>query len=181
MLTVSADKITADSTSLELSESTTFVVLLTSIYFIFALIGVLNHEMWGDELYAWLLARDSSSIVELVKNVRYERHPSLWYLCLRLITRFTHNPAAMQIFHVMLATGVVFLFAKFAPFSKLQKVLFSFGYFAFYEYAVISRNYVLGVLLVFCFCTLYVKTKKNYLALSLTLALLGCLGAAGNT
>jgi hypothetical protein len=128
--------------------------------------------MWRDELQAWLIGRDSSSIANLFHNVRYEHHPGLWYLCLYFITRFTHNPVAMQLFHVALATTVIFLFAKVSPFTKLQKVLFSFGYFPFYEYAIISRNYVMGVLLIFAFCALFLRSCKNYLALSAVLALL---------
>jgi hypothetical protein len=44
--------------------------------------------MWLDELQAWLIARDSSSVIDLFKNLKYEGHPGLWHICLYLISRF---------------------------------------------------------------------------------------------
>jgi hypothetical protein len=43
------------------------------------LLGLLlaHHEMWRNELQAWLLARDSDSLAELWRNTRYEEHPLL--------------------------------------------------------------------------------------------------------
>ncbi|MFP5275324.1 hypothetical protein [Coleofasciculus sp.] len=155
-----------------MSNNNVFTGLLITVFFSFGLIGILNHEMWIDELQAWLIARESTSLGDLFNNLRYEIHPGLWYLCLYLTTRFTQNPVAMQIFHLMLATGAIYIFARFSPFTKLQKVLFSFGYFPFYEYGIISRNYTLGILLIFLFCALYKTRTKSYLALFIILALL---------
>ena len=39
-------------------------------------------------------------------NMRFEPHPRLWYLCLFALTRFTHNPAAMQALHGVIGTRV---------------------------------------------------------------------------
>ena len=149
-----------------------FSLLLTLAFFTLVFIGILNHEMWRDELQAWLIARDSSSISELFNNLRYEGHPGLWYILLFLLTRFTHNPFSMQILHICIATGVIYIFARFSPFTPLQKLLFTFGYFPFYEYALISRSYGLGVLLIFSFCALFKFRYKNYLWLLITLFLL---------
>ncbi len=149
-----------------------FTFLLTLAFLVFGFIGILNHEMWGDEIQAWLIARDSSSISELFKNLRYESHPGLWHACLYLITRLTHNPIAMQLFHLLLATSVIYIFVKCSPFTKLQKVLFSFGYFPFYEYSLISRNYGIGVLLIFSFCALFQTRKQSYFLLASVLFLL---------
>ncbi|MEW6492161.1 MAG: hypothetical protein AB1589_06390 [Cyanobacteriota bacterium] len=127
--------------------------------------------MWRDELNPWLIARDSESIVELFQNIKYEGHPGLWYICLYVLNQFTHNPVAMQMTHLMIATGAIYLFLKFSPFTRLQKLLFSFGYLPFYEYLLISRNYAIGILLIFAFCALYPTRKKSYLWLSLLLFL----------
>jgi hypothetical protein len=51
------------------------------------------------------------------------------------------NPLAMQIVHVLIAAAVVFTFQIAAPFGRIIKTLFTFGYFPFFEYATISRNY----------------------------------------
>ena len=147
-----------------------FSILLSSVFLLFALLNILNHEMWRDELQAWLLGRDSETILDLFRNLKYEGHPILWHLGLFFIGKLTHNPLFMQIYHILIATGVVFLFARYSPFTRFQKVLFSFGYYPLYEYAAISRNYSIGLLLIFAFCTIYMSNRTNkfiYLAIVL--------------
>lgn len=158
---------------------TAFTNLWVSIFFILTAIGIYNHAMWRDELNVWLMVRDSSSLVNLFQNIKYEGHPGLWYLCLYLLSQFTHNPAIMQVFHLLLATGCVYLWFRFSPFTRLQKVIFSFGYLPFYEYSVISRNYAIGVLLIFTFCTLFSRRTKSYLVLSVILFLIANTNAYG--
>jgi hypothetical protein len=146
-----------------------------AIFFLFSglgLVGILNHAMWRDELNPWLVARDSHSLIELFYNIKYEGHPGLWYICLYVLNHFTQNPVAMQVTHLILAAGFVYVFLQFSPFTRLQKFLFSFGYLPFYEYLVISRNYAIGVLILFAFCALYNTRHKSYLILSLLLFLL---------
>jgi len=151
----------------------TFSIFLTVTFFCIGLIGILNHEMWRDELQAWSVARDSASVSELLfKNMRYEGHPSFWYLCLYAITRLTSNPVAMQFFHLSIATSSVFIFTRYSPFTKLQKGLFPFGYFPLFEYGILSRNYALGVLLIFLFCALFHLRDKSYFPLVVILSLL---------
>lgn len=153
-------------------DNAAFTALLVVAFLSLGLVGVVNHEMWRDELQSWLIARDSSSIKNLFDNTRYESHPGLWYVILYLLSRFTHDPVAMQLSHLIIATGVIYVFARFSPFTKAQKVLFCFGYFPFYEYAVISRNYALGILCVVCFCALFQTRTKSYILLSFILLLL---------
>lgn len=140
----------------------------------FLAIGIFNiahHVMWRDELHAWTIARDTPTLVELFTNIRYEGHPYLWFLTLYALSGITPNPAIMQFFHLVLATGAVYMVLRYAPFSKLQKVLFMFGYYPFYEYCVISRDYSSGLLLLLIFLSL-LRPKiedKNYISLSIVL------------
>ena len=85
-------------------------------------VGIVNHEMWRDELQAWLIARDSSSIPELIRNLKTEGHPGLWHLCLYFLKHLTRDPVIMQLFHLLIATGAVVLFVKFSPFKKFHKL-----------------------------------------------------------
>ena len=158
--------------NLSLKSNTIFTNLLVLAFLFFGLIGILNHEMWLDELQSWMIARDSSSISDLFNNLRYEGHPALWHVCLYFISRFIRNPIAMQLFHLLLATAVIYIFTKFSPFTELQKFLFAFGYFPFYEYNIISRNYSLGVLLIFLFCRFFPHRNQSYILLSIILSLL---------
>ena len=149
-----------------------FESFLLLIFFILGFLGILNHAMWRDELNGWLIARDSPSLTDFWNNIRYEGHPILWYACLYLLNQITRNAIAMQLFHLLLATMGIGLFIYFSPFSRLQKLLFTLGYLPIYEYLLISRNYAIGVLFLFAFCTFFKSREKSYLGLTIILALL---------
>ena len=151
---------------------TAFSITLATVFLLLSIVGVLEHEMWRDELENWLVPRDSSSLAELFHIRRYGGHPALWYLILYPLSRFTRDPLAMQLVHVVLASAAIFIFARWSPFSRLQKLLFTFGYFPFFEYAVISRNYVVTELLIFAFCALLGTARSRPLYLAIVLFLL---------
>lgn len=157
-----------------------FAAAVAFLFLAFGLVTILNHEMWRDELQAWLIAKDSASLTDLARNMRYDGHPPLWYLLLYAVSRFTVDPVAMQLLHLAVATTAAYTFARFAPFTRTQRALFCFGYFPAYEYAALSRNYALGVLCVFAFCAAYrAGAAKNYALLALLLALLANTSAYG--
>jgi hypothetical protein len=129
--------------------------------------------MWRDELQPWTIAASSNSLSELFFNIRYEGHPPLWYLMLYALSRVTQNFAAMQALHLAIAAAVAYVFLRFAPFTRLQRLLFVFGYFPLYEYAAISRCYAIGILLLFCLCVVMQKGGGwKYIACGVILFLL---------
>ncbi|TVQ59186.1 MAG: hypothetical protein EA366_05260 [Spirulina sp. DLM2.Bin59] len=158
------------NSQIQYKDKVRFSIILSLVFFSLALLGILNHEMWRDEIHTWLVGQKSESLWDLIYQMRYDGHPSLWYICVYGLTRITNNAIAMQIFHVLLATGSVYLVSLYSPFSRLQIVLFSFGYFPFFEYALVSRSYALGVLLTFWCCKLITDRRRNYLAIAITLA-----------
>jgi hypothetical protein len=149
-----------------------FAILLTCVFMVVVAIGLSHHEMWRDELQAWLIALESPTIPSLFQNLRHEGHPALWHLTLWTISRFTASPLAMQVLHGALASCAVFLIAFYSPFSRLQRVLLAFGYFFAFEYAVLSRGYVLGVVLTFCFCAAVQRGRTSPILLGTLLGLL---------
>lgn len=140
-----------------------FALILTAIFLIAAGFIISHHEFWRDETQPWLIARDSPSIWSLFKNLKYEGHPALWYLVMMLGSKITHSPEIIKLLHLLTAAGAVFIFAQYAPFPKFIKILFTFGYFPFYEYAIISRNYAIGLFFLFLFCALFKERLKNFL------------------
>ena len=145
---------------------------LTAAYALVLAFGLAHHEMWRDELQAWLLARDSADPADLLANLKYEGHPALWYLLLMPLTRLTASPVAMQALHLVIASATVFLVARFAPFTRLQSALFAFGYFPLYEYGVISRAYALSLLLVVVACVFLRDRWRHPVRLGVALFLL---------
>ena len=153
------------------SSQNCFLIVTLLIYFVVVAVGIAHHEMWRDELQAWLIARDSTSLSNLVENLKYEGHPGLWHTLLYAITRLTHNPHAMQGLHLLIACGTAFLTIRYSPFTKLQKIFLLFGYFSLYEYALISRNYSIAVFLLYLVCTLYSNFQKNFFWIFLILGM----------
>lgn len=145
---------------------------LTSIFLFVGTITALHHEMWRDEIQAWLLARDSLSLLDLYRNLKYEGHPGLWHTCLLILSRLTKSPSIMQVFHLLIAATTVYLFGRYSPFTYLQKLLFAFGYFSVYEYSIVCRNYALGVLLICIFCVLFQRRYSRFLWIGTILFLL---------
>jgi hypothetical protein len=148
-----------------------FAVVLTLLFVLVCAFTLPFHEMWRDELQAWLIARDSRTLGDLFAGFRYEGHPAVWYLLLYGVTRFTHRPEAMQVLHLAIAALAVFVFARAAPFPKWAKLLFSLGYFTVYEYGVIARNYSLGLVFLYAAAALFPRRRDHPWALGLLLGL----------
>ena len=105
--------------------------------------------MWRDEIQAWLLARESPWPWDIFHTIRYEGHPALWHLLLWLPSHLSSNPAWMQIIHVAIATFSAWMLWRHSPLPLWVSATLPFGYFMFYEYGVLSRNYAISVALLF--------------------------------
>jgi len=149
-----------------------FAPVLVGAFVLLGLVGVWRHEPWADEVHAWLVAIRSDDMTALVHNCRTYGHPLLWNVLAFLLSRVTQDVLWMQLLHLAIATGSVYIFVRFAPFSNLNKFLFVFGYFILFEYAMIARAYVIGLLCVWSFCALYATKNRTYVGLALVLGVL---------
>ena len=147
-----------------------FAIGLTVLFLLIGSFVMFHHELWRDEVQAWMLARATRSFQD-IQNYRYEPFFGIWEVTLLLLTRFTSSTDVLQAFHLSIAATNVFLFTKYSPFTRVQKFLFSFGYFTFYEYGIISRQYVFGLLsaILFCLAFKHRYTKFYWIVASLLL------------
>ena len=134
-------------------------VLIYLIYIVLLILGLYHHEMWRDEYEEFLQARDAEGLLGL-ENTMNQGHAMLWQGCLWIITRFTHNPVAMQILHGLIAACVAFVLIFKSPFKIWQSGLLLLGYFFLFEYAIISRCYAFGVLFILLFAGNYSTNLK---------------------
>ena len=144
-------------------------LVLLLVYLALAGLLLAKHEPWRDELQSWSIAQESASLGELRVNTSYEGHPSGWYLLLFAITRVSGDFRAVQLLHLGLIAIAVAILLWRAPLSGLQMGLAIFGYFLCYEYAVLARNYALGVLALFAFCALARNWRRHWLPMALCL------------
>ena len=133
------------------------------MYALLTFVLVLHHEVWSDEAQAWVLTRDCG-FFELIKNVRVEGHPLLWYFLIMPFAKFVHCFNAVMCMQFLnwafVVLGMAFFVFK-SPFNNFVKtsVLFSSGFL--YWYPVIARNYCLIPLLIFLLAILYPKQKEH--------------------
>ncbi len=135
--------------------------LVFGLYVCLGAAAIFHHELWGDEVHSWNIAKASNSFSDLVAHTRYEGHPLLWYTCLFCITKFTHDPFYMQCLHLVICCGVGYVLIFYAGFSFLSRVMILGGYYFAYEYLAISRNYAPGVLLALLIC-MVLRRKSGY-------------------
>ena len=118
--------------------------LLFVLLAVYNAIRLFRHAMWRDELQAFMVAAASNTPLDLFAKLKYEGHPGLWHLLLWVVTRFTTDPVAMQVLHLVIALGVWVLVWRLSPFRPVGKLLLLLSYYLFWEYFVVSRGYALG-------------------------------------
>jgi hypothetical protein len=86
----------------------------------------------------------------------------------------------MQVLHSVTAATWAFVVLRWAPFPRWASLLFLAGYYPFFEYAVINRNYAIGGLLAAAVCALLSAARWRPLVLGGTLGLLAWTSAYGS-
>lgn len=119
------------------------------------------HEPWKDETQAWRMAIDSHGVGELVRNARYEGHPLLFHLMLQAVGLLSRSWWAAVAMHVIVACIAAWLVLRYAPFTRLQKLLIVFGYWSAYEYSVVVRPYGLGMMFAFAACAAWLAPRRR--------------------
>ncbi len=137
--------------------------LLWGVFILFIAVAgyaIAHHELWGDEIHSWNIAKASSSFSDLIANKRYEGHPPVWYIILWGISKFTHNLLYVQLVQLIIASSVVFLVLFYSSFPFITRILIPFGYYFLFEYGILSRNYAIGILPAFGICYILRKEFK---------------------
>ena len=156
-----------------------FEVLVLLAYLALVTLVSLHHEPWLDETQAWRIAIDTHGLADLYRSTRYEGHPLLFHVLLQLIGYVSRSWWAAVVFHLAVAGAATWLVLRYAPFTRLQKVLLVFGYFPAYEYAVIVRPYGLGMMLAFAACVAWTATPRRTVWAGVLLVLLANTSAMG--
>lgn len=135
-----------------------------------ALLAVVTcrHEMYLDEVQAWLIARDSRNLLELAWALRYEGHPIGWYLLIYLPSHLSSNVVWMQSINYALALGMagLILSERRLPFAVRLLTIFSMS--VFFYMGVIARSYMLAnVLLIAAARCLLTEQRRHWLAMAL--------------
>ena len=150
-----------------------FPVWLTLGFAALSLAGVLHHEMWRDEVHTWLLALHCATLNDLRLAVQVDGHGPAWYLITWVAARLVAAPETMQIIHWLFAVAGVAWVVRYAPFSRLQRLLFCGGYFVIFEYCLLARNYVVTFYLIIAAAALLVRRGRSFWLSAALLCVLG--------
>lgn len=147
-----------------------YVYLLAVLYTTIVTIGCFSHVQWFDEIQAINVSLYFSNLLDLSLYLRYESQPPMWYWIIRFMDVFCSQPLLYINYLASLASGYLLLF-KF-PCSKWIAILYLFGYYAIFEYAVFFRPYSIIQLQVIL-CAYLFKIDKKPAPRGVTVLLLG--------
>ncbi|NVK26759.1 MAG: hypothetical protein HWE14_01880 [Flavobacteriia bacterium] len=139
-----------------------FVFWTLSTLLIFA--ATATHQPWRDEAQAVMLAQDATGFWDLIQRIRWEGHPMLWFLLIKLV-----GPTLVPFLHASLAVGTNALIIFKSGWPRWFKWSLPFTYYFAFEYAVIYRDYAIGIFLLFAAVTVW-KSRPNLAFILLLLA-----------
>ena len=145
-----------------------YIVVCT--YLIFVSANLRAHELWRDELQAWLIAKVSSNPIEVVSNVRYEGRPPLWHEVLWVLTRISESPDSIKILNLLLVSCAAILISRIKILNTFALLGLFFGFYFAYGYSAVSRDYTLILFLISLLA--YSESKYNH---KVSKIVVGCL------
>lgn len=149
-------------------------IVLTALfagYLIFNGILLAGHELWRDEANVWLLARELTPL-QLMKEIRYQGHPCLWYLLVMPFAKlgFPFKTISVLSYLVMAFTAGIFIYK--APFHPVTKAVCLISPVFSYYYPVVARNYCLIALILMLLAVTYPERNEKPVRYGLLLGLL---------
>lgn len=140
-------------------------------YLIFNGILLARHEMWRDEANVWLMARELSPI-QLLREIKYQGHPCLWYLLVMPLAKLGFPFRSMGILSLFVMALAAGLFLWKGPFHSVVKAVCVFSPVFTYFYADIARNYCLIALFLMLLAWSYPRRNEKCIWYGLLLGLL---------
>lgn len=131
-----------------------------------------SETVWRDEVRALSLALQGDNFIDMLRQMHGEGHPALWYILLRAGYVVVGSPVVLKILALTIAAAAAYLLVfrlKLPPSIMLLSLCSSFSIF---DYAAMSRNYGISMLVVFLIVLSWEKATRHGLLLGLLFALL---------
>lgn len=108
-----------------------------------------SHVAWQDEWQALQIAVSSPNLSSLVEHLRYEGHPPLWYIFLRVIAFTVEGDLPLKIAATICALTTIFIIFSFTEHPLWIRVCILLSEPILFEFNTISRGGSLGVMITF--------------------------------
>ncbi len=150
-----------------------FEIVFFLLWLAAAIVVTAFHEPWYDEAQAWLIARDASFKTILFETTHTEGHPPLWQLLLSVFakTGMPYEPS-LKTLQLLITSAAVLLILFKSPFPKLIRISLPFGFFIFYNTAVIARPYSITMLAFILMAMTYNRRDEKPVPFVLSVSLL---------
>ena len=130
------------------------------------------HEQWTDEAQSWLLARDCSIKELIFDNLKYEGHPILWYLFLKVAQFFHLKFDDLNFLSLFFGSIGVYILLFKTKLPMFFKATIPFSYWVFYQYSIIARNHSLVFPILMLIAIIYPQKETKIIKYSILLILL---------
>ncbi len=147
-------------------------LLVFAVFSTLMAIGVTVHEPWFDEAQSWLLARDAGVSDLCGHYLRYEGHPPLWYLLLKIPASLGFPYRSMNVIAAAITLGGVALLLLNRRIPFLIRAVLPFTYFVAYQYSIVARSYVLLFPILLGILSIYGRRRERLWLFVILLALL---------
>lgn len=126
---------------------TAVLILAWCAYVAFLWREIVTHDKWRDEGRAWLIALDSASPLDVVRNMRYDGKPPLWNLILWALIQITPSYAAIKVIPLAIAPIVGWLILRAGSLGVVERIGLLSTFILTGGYMVLSRDYVVMMVL----------------------------------
>lgn len=108
-----------------------------------------SHVAWQDEWQALQIAASSPTLASLAEHLRYEGHPPLWYIFLRVIAFAVGSDLALKIAATLCALITIFIVFSFTNHPLWLRLCVLLSEPILFEFNTISRGGSLGIMIIF--------------------------------
>lgn len=118
------------------------------------------------------LALQGDNFADMLRQMHGEGHPALWYILLRAAYVVVGSPVVLKVVALMIAAAAAYLLVFRLKLPLSIMLLSLFGSFSIFEYAAMSRNYGISMLVIFLIVLTWEKGARNGILTGLLFALL---------
>lgn len=120
-------------------------IVLFSLYACLSLFMLSRHEMWRDEVEAYLMIQNLP-IGDWRSYLRHSGHPGLFYFLLMPVRYFDSDLISLKVFNYLICLFTVYFLVFKTKIPRGYLVLLLFGSYMAYRFPSFSRNYSIGFL-----------------------------------
>ena len=142
-----------------------------AVYVIFNIVLLCFHAPWRDEANVWLMARDLSPL-QLLKEIKYQGHPCLWYFLVMPFAKFGLPFRTIGMISTIVMTVAAGIYLWKGPQWIGIKALVVFSPVFTYFYPTIARNYCLIALILILLAWNYSERNEHPVRYGILLGLL---------